>query len=141
MTAVGDIEPDLVVAIPTLPLVVQTKRHAGTQSGEFEVQEFVVGKAKGTTTSEQGCRRDAGSAGGRRLIRTLAFHAGYRSVKHRPDSVLPFWHCSGSVARFQRLAAAAPVLEPLLAEFRAKTAAPEVVPEKTAEWLFRFSLN
>lgn len=83
MLEVGDIEPDLVVAVPTAPLVVKIRNATQGRASDFEVQEFVVGKAKASTSPEQSSRRDAGSAGGRRLIRRLCTHAGYRSVKHQ----------------------------------------------------------
>ncbi|PHJ22548.1 protein transport protein sec31 [Cystoisospora suis] len=81
MLEVGEIEPDLVVAVPTAPLVVKRRGATGGKASDFEVQEFVVGKAKASTSSEQSSRRDAGSAGGRRLIRRLCTHAGYRVIE------------------------------------------------------------
>ncbi|PFH38796.1 hypothetical protein BESB_011380 [Besnoitia besnoiti] len=94
LSCISGLEPDLVVATPTLPLVVQSGDEATQEGGEravqWELAECVVGPPRSgmNEIGEQKQRfRDAGSCGGRRLIRRLTEQAGYRLIEiDTPDA-------------------------------------------------------
>ncbi|KEP64477.1 UNVERIFIED_CONTAM: hypothetical protein HHA_292975 [Hammondia hammondi] len=103
LSCISGLEPDLVSALPTLPLVVQRREASadgkpggkGDASGEtrdfnWELSECVVGSPRSgmNEVGEQKQKfRDAGSCGGRRLIRRLTEKAGYRLIEvETPDA-------------------------------------------------------
>ncbi|CBZ49507.1 conserved hypothetical protein [Neospora caninum Liverpool] len=101
LSCISGLEPDLVVAVPTLPLVVQRRgasadgvgeaRHLGEERDfDWELSECVVGPPRSgiNEIGEQKQKfRDAGSCGGRRLIRRLTEKAGYRLIEiDTPDA-------------------------------------------------------
>nr|CAJ20466.1 hypothetical protein, expressed [Toxoplasma gondii RH] len=103
LSCISGLEPDLVSAVPTLPLVVQRRETnadgitggKGDASGKtrdfnWELSECVVGSPRSgmNEIGEQKQKfRDAGSCGGRRLIRRLTEKAGYRLIEvEAPDA-------------------------------------------------------